>query len=160
VKFLVGKGWRKREFKVTDEEGEIHVFPTGLFIKDMLLRYGEVYPNQVWTKLRELRKNFTLTGEPRAFPKRGWGSYQNIKNYFYWLERLGLIERTRKVEVREMKISGEVDRRGPGLRPRGRPVYHQYYRLTPKGVTEKEAWINPVKALYPESQRGARGRWS
>ena len=140
--------WRKREYVVRDEEGEIHVFPLGLFIKDMFLRYGEVYPNQVWTKLRELRKKFTLTGEKRRFSERGWGSYQNVRNYFYWLERLGLIERTRKVAVSEAKIRGEVEKRGSGLRPRGEEVYYRYYRLTSRGRREKNAWINPRKALY------------
>ena len=150
--YLLGKGWRKKEFIVRDDEGEIHIFPVGLFIKDLFLRYGEVYPNQAWRKMRKLRRDFTLTGEPRAFPKRGWGSYQNIKNYFYWLERLGLIERTRRVEVEQMKVSGEADRRGRGLRPRGRPVYHQYYRLTEKGKREREAWMNPRRALYGEQR--------
>jgi len=144
--YPLGKGWRKREFVVRDNEGEIHIFPVGLFIKDLLLRYGEVFPNQVWTEMRELRKKYTLTGEPRVAPKRGWGSYQNIKNYFYWLERLGLIERTKKVEVSEIKADRKE--RGSGLRPRGRPVYYQYYRLTEKGRREKEAWLNPRKALY------------
>ena len=111
---------------------------TGSFIKEFLLKHGAGYPYQVYKELKRIKLELGL--KP--------GSYQNIKNYFYWIEKLGLIKKTRKVEVRQMKISGEVDRRGRGLRPKGRPVYHQYYRLTGKGKREKEAWINPRKALY------------
>ena len=111
---------------------------TGSFIKRFLLKHGEGYPYQVYQELKKIKLELGLNP----------GSYQNIRNYFYWLERLGLIERTRRVEVEQMKISGETDRRGRGLRPRGRPVYYQYYRLTEKGRREKEAWMNPRKALY------------
>jgi len=138
--------WRKNEYIARDREGHIHIFPLGLFIKDIFLRYGEVYPNQAWTKLRELRNQFTLTGGPRSSPVRGWGSYQNIKNYFYWLERLGLIERSRRVEVSQTKAHRKE--RGSGLRPGGRPIYYQHYRLTEKGRREEDVWRNPRRALY------------
>lgn len=136
------KSWRSGTFKVIDNQlGEIYIFPIGLFIKDLLLKYGEVYPNQVYSELRRIRRNFLFTGEVRVQPKRGFGSYQVIKNYFYWLTKLGLIEKSKKVTT---KVVG----RGSGLRPKGMKVYYQYYRLTPKGKTEEEMWVYPPRALY------------
>jgi hypothetical protein len=74
-----------------------------------------------------------------GYPKRGmmWGSYQNMRNYFYWLEKLGLIEFVEET---------------PGSNPLMKS--RRLYRLTPKGLAlppESTEWTNPRRALYPES---------
>jgi DNA-binding PadR family transcriptional regulator len=104
----------------------------GLFIRDYLLENGRAYPYEIYRAIRgELRE--------KSRPIRGLkrGSYQNIRNYFYWLTHLGLIEP--EVEVPSEK---------PYLKDR------RYYRLTAKGrrtPPHSLEWLNPRRALYPES---------
>jgi DNA-binding PadR family transcriptional regulator len=105
---------------------------TGTFVRDYLLAHEKAYPYEVFKALRE-----RLLEE--GYPKRGmmWGSYQNMRNYFYWLEKLGLIEFVEET---------------PGSNPLMKS--RRLYRLTPKGLAlppESIEWTNPRRALYPES---------
>lgn len=105
---------------------------TGLFIREYLLTHGEASPYDVYKELKTLLIEAGL-------PKRGmkWGSYQSVRNYFWWLEKLGLI-----TPVRE--------------EPASKPFLHKkiYYKLTRKGMElppESIEWSNPRRAAYPES---------
>jgi len=105
---------------------------TGVFIRQYLLEHGEAYPYQVFKALRR----FLF---PEGYPVKGFyvGSYQNIRNYFYWIQRLGLIEPSREE---------------PSLKPFFKN--RRYYRLTSKGLkTDPEAleWRSPRRALWPAS---------
>jgi len=73
-----------------------------------------------------------------------WGSYQNFCNYFYWLRRLDLIEKTKEEPPKEVS---EKARRG-GWKNR------HFYRISDLGLAtppEDMRWGNPRRALYPES---------
>lgn len=121
--------------------------PTGEFIRDHLLEEGEDYPYNVWKELLEKRARvygiFNVlelrdkrTEEVRdALENHGVkvGSYQNVRNYFYWLRELGLIEKSR-----------EESSEKANLEPR------KYYKVV-EGKEDAEEWANPRKALYPES---------
>jgi DNA-binding PadR family transcriptional regulator len=105
---------------------------TGVFIRGYLIEHGRAYPYEVFKALREELMEM-------GYPARGlkWGSYQNVRNYFYWLRRLGLIEP--EVEVPSENVY---------MRSR------RYYRLTDKGRRTPPTnlvWRNPIRALYPES---------
>jgi hypothetical protein len=109
-------------------------FMTSLFIREYLLEHGIACPYEVFKALKE-----RLAEE--GYPKRGmtWGSYQNIRNYFYWFSKLGLIEPV-----------AESPSEKPHLKNR------RYYRVTEKGLRtppESPEWRNPIRALYPESWR-------
>ena len=98
---------------------------TGLFIHRHLLEVGEDYPFNMY---RLLKQRKTAMGQKA-------GKYQNLRNYMYWLRRLGLIE-----YVRSEPSSN------PHLKhPR------RYYRLTRKGRERRELFNNPRRHLYRES---------
>jgi len=139
------KNWRGNEYVIQTPNGPIHIFPFGLFIRDFLLQQEEAYPSQIWQEYRKIKEHFTSTGKERILPKRQ-GSYQTVRNYIYWLESLGLIEKTKKVEMKKEKMKRKE--RGSGLRPQKSSIYYRYYRITEKGKKEKEMWKNPKKALY------------
>jgi len=97
-----------------------------LFIRDYLIENGEACPYDILKALREEKSS-----------KRGV-SYQNVRNYFYMLRKLGLIEPSGRVE--------------PSSKPFLQPKI--YYRLTRKGLNTPEdslEWTDPHRALYPES---------
>jgi DNA-binding PadR family transcriptional regulator len=107
-------------------------FQTSLFIRDYLLEHGRAYPYEVFKALRE-----RLLAE--EYPRRGskWGSYQNIRNYFYWLSKLGLIKPVQEVPSDNVYLKNR-----------------RYYALTEKGLKTPPTsveWRNPIRALYPES---------
>lgn len=101
----------------------------GLFIRDYLLTRGEAYPYEVY---RAYKEAVSATGRrPRA-------SYQNVRNYFFWLSRLGLIEPSRA------EPPSNPDLKEP----------RRYYRLTAKGLATPPTaleWVNPRRILYRES---------
>ena len=102
---------------------------TGVFIREYLIRNEEANPYEVF---KELRKTVLELRYPNRRP-----TYQSVRNYFYWLEKLGLIE---------------FSREGPPPKPNLIPK--RYYKLTEKGrKTPANAleWSNPRRALYPES---------
>jgi DNA-binding PadR family transcriptional regulator len=99
-----------------------------LFIRDYLLEHGEACPYDIVKALR---------GEKEKEEKRRV-SYQNIRNYFYLLRKLGLIEPSGRVE--------------PSSKPFLQPKI--FYRLTKKGLStdpESLEWLDPHRALYRES---------
>ena len=98
---------------------------TSLFIKDFLLKRGEGYSSEVHRALKSL-----LVAE--GYPRRS-GSYASVRQFFYWLKRLGLI---RQIRVEPSDNPVLLDRR--------------IYEIVP-GREEDPAWINPRKALYPLS---------
>jgi len=105
---------------------------TSQFIREYLLEHGEAYPYEVFKALREVLRSIGL-------PARGikWGSYQNMRNYFYWLEKLGLIEPVRTEPSSNPNLQNKI-----------------YYRLTRKGIEtppDSLEWTNPRRALYPKS---------
>jgi len=93
---------------------------TGMWIRDYLLGTVEDYPYHMW-------KVFKQT-------KRRPGSYQNFRNYIYWLLKLNLI-----------KFVREEPSRTPHFEPR------RYYTYVPANVEKVELWRNPIRALYPKS---------
>lgn len=100
------------------------VLPTGLFIREYLLKHREAYPQEIWRELKKAREEiFGVKGR-----KLYVGSYDSFRrNYIYVLKQLGLIE-----EVREEK-------------PRNPKWYRRkIVRITP-GREDDLAWINPQK---------------
>lgn len=93
---------------------------TGMFIRDHLLDVVEDYPFNMW---RLFRKS-----------KGKAGSYQNFRNYIYWLLKLNLI-----------KFVREEPSRTPHLQPR------RLYTYVAENVEKTELWRNPTRALYPEN---------
>lgn len=98
---------------------------TSQFIRDFLLEHGEGYPYQVYKALR------AKLIEKGYFKRRG--TYQSVLNYFYWLGRLGLVEKTREEKSER-----------PGFKAR------RYYTIVKEGINSP-SWINPRKTLYPSS---------
>jgi len=99
---------------------------TSLFIRDFLLEQGEAYPYQIYKALRARLKE-------EGYPKRR-GSYQSIRNYFYWLKELGLIEVSRTAPADRAILK---DR--------------SYYRIVTSKANDLALWKSPRGALYPDS---------
>jgi hypothetical protein len=116
----------------------VWVVPTSLFIRDRLAQVGEDYPYGMWRALKEARERFFREKGGRGGRAR-WrkdafaGSYQNFRNYIYWLEKLGLIRFVREAPP---------PRRGLEAR--------RFYALV-KGREKDEGWRNPRRSLYPGS---------
>jgi len=92
----------------------------GPFIRDYLLEHGEAYPYEIYKALQAEKEK----------PK---GSYQNIRNYFFWLQELGLIRFVR-----------EEPSRNPKFKPK------RYYALVKEKIDDL-AWRNPRRHLYRDS---------
>lgn len=103
------------------------IYPTGLFIRDYLLKKREAYPQQIWRELKKARATMGVSTT----------SYSCFcKNYIYVLKKLGLIEPVR---------------REPN--PRNPKWWHRtYYRIVP-GRERDPRWAHPQIALDP--RRGA-----
>jgi DNA-binding PadR family transcriptional regulator len=98
------------------------------FIRDYLIENGEASPYDILKAIRSLAKEEKMRGV----------SYQSIRNCFWWLKKLGLIEPSGRTEPSEK----------PYLQPK------VYYRLTEKGKRlppESIAWRDPRRVLYPET---------
>jgi len=121
------------------------IHPTGLFIRDYLLKHKEAYPYEIWKALVEARKKvFQYRVEILDIPKAMKRlmrvpvcTYQSFRtNYIRNLRWLGLIE-----VVREERVNKRYSRR--------------YYRIVP-GMEDDERWIAPQAARYPITRLGAR----
>jgi len=99
---------------------------TSLFIRDFLLEQGETYPYQIYKALKARLKE-------EGYAKRKT-SYQSIRNYFYWLKELGLIE---------------VSRTAPGKKAILKD--RSYYKIITSKADNLALWKNPREALYPTS---------
>jgi DNA-binding PadR family transcriptional regulator len=99
-----------------------------LFIRDYLMEHGEASPYDI---VKAIKENLEEKERRKV-------SYQNVRNYFYLLRKLGLIEPSGRVE--------------PSSKPYLQPKI--YYKLTEKGLStppESLEWRDPHRALYPES---------
>jgi hypothetical protein len=116
------------------------IFPTSLFIRDYLLEKGEAYPFEIYRALKKVREGLGLHV----------GSPVNFYKYIYALEKLGLIERTGRIEPAFRSWRGATKSRLP------REKWRTYYRIA-KGKENAEEWLNPQRALYEKMVR--EGRW-
>jgi len=133
-----------REEKMTSEEKKAvkvrrgwaspFIYPTALFIRDYLKEHSEASPYEVWKALKEKRDEVMVhTGEPRT-----------IYWYFYVLERLGLVEKTGRIEKTVYHDGKE----------RPHHMWRKYYKLV---KYDDRRWVDPQRALYP-SKRGKNHR--
>lgn len=106
------------------------ILSTGMF-REHLLNVGEDYPFRMYQLLKEKKK-------AAGIEEKGIGSYQNFRNYLYWLRKLGLIE-----------LAREEPSENPHFQPR------RCYRIV-EGMEDAEGWVNPRKHLYPESWKKHR----
>lgn len=90
---------------------------TSLAIREYLQSVGDGYPAEFVRMFKKVR------------PKT---SYPNVYKYFYYLRKLGLIERSKQ-------------RRG-----RSPMIAIQYHRVVPEKIKDP-AWSNPQKFLYDKS---------
>ena len=93
---------------------------TGIWIRDHLLQNVEDYPFNMWHQFKKLKKN----------P----GTYQNFRNFVYWLLQLELI-----------KFVREEPSDAFNFQPR------RLYTYVPENIDKDELWRNPRRSLYPES---------
>ena len=107
----------------SDEEycPEIPVKLTGLAIKYFLLAVGEGNPYWFYKCFKKVKPST---------------SYNNVRRYFYFLKKLGLIEPVRK----------EPSKHG---------MPKTYYRIVP-GMEDDPRWFAPQAELYPETRLGAK----
>lgn len=97
---------------------------TGMWIREHLLAVEEDYPFHMWTLLRKMK----VAADVEA------GTYQNFRNYIFWLTKLNLIRFTR-----------EEPSANPFLKPR------RYYTYVPENIDKIDLWRNPRRHLYPET---------
>lgn len=106
----------------------------GRFIKKYLEKHGEASAADVYHALSEelnrLNKERIEIGE-KPFRRP---NYSSFSRYFHWFLILRLIERTGKIEPAIYDFLHE----------------RVFYRLTEKGRTEEEMWLDPVRAAHPE----------
>ena len=109
-------------------------FRPGIFTKGYLMEHGEVCAADVFRALKDdLRRINKERVEIGDKPIRG-GTYNSYAKYWFWFRLLGLIE---PVDRDEPAIYGFLEKR-------------QFYQLTAKGVSEEEAWRDPVRVAHPE----------
>jgi len=103
------------------------IYPTGLFIRDYLLKHKTAYPQEIWKALKAARKSVSEElGESTSRYENFW------RNYIYVLKKLGLIEPVRRV----------ANPKQPMWFPR------TYYRIVP-GRENDPRWVHPQIALDP-----------
>jgi len=107
----------------------------GLFTKQYFVEHGEACCADVFHALKEdLRRINRERVEVGDMPIRG-GTYNSYAKYWFWFRLLGLIE---PVDRREAAIYDFLEER-------------QFYRLTAKGVSDEEAWRDPIRrGAHPE----------
>jgi hypothetical protein len=105
-------------------------FPTGIFIRDYLLKHGRAYIYEVWDSFRRTLKEMGY---------ESWGSYDSFRKYFNYLQRLNLI-----------RPVGEGRASRPWLARR------RYFELVPENADVLEAWSRPQVILYPATIYGRR----
>jgi len=126
------------------------VLPTGLFIHDFLMLKGVAYPYEIYRALREARRllHKLSFGKFSEFT----GSPINFYKYIWCLERLGLIERTGRIEP-SFRLVGEKEQKRKGSRLPSR-FWRRYYRIKPGKEPITPEWLNPQK--YVALKRGWR----
>lgn len=113
---------REKGVIVTQARYPRHVISTGMFIRDHLLEVVEDYIYHMWRLFKEAKRNA--------------GSYQNFRNYIFWLVRLELIRFTREEPPKKVQ-----------LKPR------RYYTYVPENIDEVELWRDPRGHLYQGRKR-------
>ena len=107
----------------------------GLFTKQYFVEYGEACCADVFRALKEdLRRINRERVEIGDRPIRGC-TYNSYAKYWHWFKLLGLVEPTDKLEL---SIYGFLEKR-------------KFYRLTDMGLSEVEAWRDPVRTSHPTS---------
>jgi len=110
-----------------------YIRETGVFIRFYLEEKKEACPYEVYKALKKVKKLWNLRP----------GSYQSMRNHFFWIRKLGLIEFTRE----------ETSQGPPTFKSR------RLYSLTEKGRrpnVNDPKWANPRRALYPASWKRRR----
>lgn len=117
------KLFRKGVVEVARRGLPAFIVSTGLWIRDHLVEVGEDYPLAMYKLFKFQKKQRGVS----------CGSYQNFRQYIWWLRKLGLIEFVRS-------------------EPSANPVLEsrRYYRVV-AGTEDNLAWRNPRRTLYPES---------
>lgn len=106
------------------------LFSTGILIYNYLLEHGDAYILEIYRAFKkEKGKWISWRDQPLKV-----GSYQNFRNYIFWLQRLGLIEFIRKEPSST-----------PDLQPR------RYYKLSSQGREKRGLFFDPRRKLYPKS---------
>lgn len=101
-------------------------YPTGLFIREYLLKHGRAYPQEIWRALKRARSELGLHT----------CSYENFwRNYIYVLKKLGLIRPVRSIGSLNPAWFSRV-----------------LYEIVP-GMENHEAWAHPQIALDPRRGR-------
>jgi hypothetical protein len=130
------------------------IFPTSLFIRDYLMEKREAYPFEIYQALKAARKKAfelgwfseaTMGKRDEAFV----GSPINFYKYIWTLEKLGLIERTGRVEPAFRGRRGETKSELPSEK------WRTYYRIA-EGKENAKEWFNPQRALYERMVREKR----
>jgi len=107
----------------------------GLFTKQYFVNHGEACCADVFHALKEdLRRINRERVEIGDRPIRGC-TYNSYAKYWHWFKLLGLVESTDKLEL---SIYGFLAKR-------------KFYRLTDRGLSEVEAWRDPVRTSHPTS---------
>jgi len=107
----------------------------GVFSKRYLEKNVETCCADVFYALKEdLRRINRERVEIGDKPIRG-GTYNSFAKYFHWFKLLGLVEPTDKREAAQYDFLEE----------------RRFYQLTAKGLSEVQAWADPVRTLHPTS---------
>jgi hypothetical protein len=107
----------------------------GLFVKQFLHEHGEACAADVFYALkRDLEHINTERLKNGDQPIRG-GTYNSFAKYFHWFKLLRLVEPTDKREAAQYDFLEE----------------RRFYQLTGKGLSEVQAWADPVRTLHPTS---------
>jgi hypothetical protein len=106
---------------MTEESKRGWLLPTGIFIRDYLLKHKQGYVQEIWRSLKAERDERGIV----------CGSYPSFRaNYIYVLKKLGLIRPVKRERVH------------PKMFPR------TYYSIVP-GREDDPAWRHPQIALDP-----------
>ena len=110
----------------------------GEFLYNLFMSRVEVSPYDAYKEFkRALEEGYEPVGREYRRPSRA--SYRNVRRYFAWYRKLGLIE-----------FSREEPSSREGLKPK------RYYRITEKGRMRPDLWANPMEAIYGESWRARK----
>lgn len=106
----------------------------GFFIKKFLQEQGEAPAADIYYGLsQEIVRLNTERLEIEERPLRR-PNYSSFARYFHWFKLLGMVEPTGR---REPAVYDFLQQR-------------VFYRLTPQGIAEFEAWRDPIAKKHPE----------
>jgi len=110
----------------------------GIFTKQYFQEHGEACCADIYhalgLQIKRLNKE-RIEIEEKPFKRP---NYSSFARYYHWFKLLGLIEPVGRVEPAKYKFLQKK----------------QYYRLTPKGKREEQAWLDPVRTAHPEKSSG------